>query len=109
MSLLAVIFFLCYLPFVYSSRLPRYSCDELPKHQHRIGLSEDVHIDASVVNVGALTFPNVTLLNSYSACRIIGKIAYGAEKNNTLNFEVWLPESSDYNGRYMSVGRFIVW
>lgn len=105
MGLLSVLSVLCCLSFVYSNPLPRYACTELQNFRHRIGLSSDVHFNASLVDIGDLAFPNMTEVNSYAICRIVGTIAYGEEQNDTLNFEVWLPDSTGYNGRYMSVGR----
>lgn len=69
-----------------------------------IGISADVQYSASTVSAHALNLTGVEGTNDIEICRIEGSIAYGAEKNNTLHFEVWLPESSGYNGRYLSVG-----
>jgi len=47
-------------------------------------------------------------LNTFAFCRVIAKIAYGSNANDTLNFEVWLPDPEDYNGRFMAVGKFFL-
>ena len=42
------------------------------------------------------------VLNSVPFCRLSGSIPYTG--NNSVLFEVWLPERESYNGRYLSVG-----
>lgn len=42
--------------------------------------------------------------NNISLCRVVGTIAYGESRNDTLTFELWLPDNTNYNGRYLSVG-----
>ncbi|OAG14565.1 tannase and feruloyl esterase [Alternaria alternata] len=70
--------------------------------------SADYVVSSSRVNVGgtaeisAVAAQNVTETNAASFCRVVGLMPYGP--NNTLNFEVWLPENENYNGRYLSVG-----
>lgn len=41
--------------------------------------------------------------NEYDYCQVIGKVAYPS--NNTLNFQVYLPEATAYTGRFMAVGK----
>jgi hypothetical protein len=52
--------------------------------------------------IPAVAAQNPTISNTKPLCRVVGQIPYG--ENNTLNFEVWLPESESYNERYLSVG-----
>ncbi|KAI9730857.1 MAG: hypothetical protein M1834_005575 [Cirrosporium novae-zelandiae] len=40
--------------------------------------------------------------NNYTLCRVIGSTSYAG--GNTVNWELWLPETSNYNGRYLAVG-----
>lgn len=53
------------------------------------------YIEASVLNETGTT-------NAFSFCRLASRLAYGS--NDTLNFEVWLPDDTEYNGRYLTVG-----
>lgn len=70
--------------------------------------SADYVVSSSRVNVGgiadikAVAAQNITEINTATFCRVVGLMPYGP--NNTLNFEVWLPENENYNGRYLSVG-----
>lgn len=59
-----------------------------------------------LANISAVAAGNVTLTNAASFCRIEGKIPYG--ENNTLNFEIWLPDGETYNNRYLSVGMYSI-
>lgn len=97
---------LCFFAFVSSYIISSISCSDLSKIGHRIGIgiAETIHLNSSSVEIGALEFDGVNDTNSFSICRVIGNVAYGAKANNTLNFELWLPERSSYNGRYLSVG-----
>jgi hypothetical protein len=63
---------------------------------------ENYTIGTNLVQAGALSIQNLTGVNNATFCRVLGQIPYG--NNNTINFEVWLPETSEYNGRYLSVG-----
>lgn len=55
-----------------------------------------------LANISTVAAQNVTENNNATFCRVIGVMPYGS--NNTLNFEVWLPEAERYNERYLSVG-----
>lgn len=71
-----------------------------------ITLPDNVHlINTTSVDSGALNITGVTGVNSSPFCRVLGTISYGAKGNDTLRFEVWLPDAT-YNGRYLSVGEF---
>ncbi|CAM1504986.1 Fc.00g106230.m01.CDS01 [Cosmosporella sp. VM-42] len=61
------------------------------------------HHNATIVAAGQLK-AGTDSENEVALCRVVGSILYGPEGNNTLNFELWLPEKSKYNGRYVSVG-----
>ena len=56
-----------------------------------------------LTGIPAVAAQNLTISNTKPLCRVVGQIPYG--ENNTLNFEVWLPEAEDYNQRYLSVGK----
>jgi hypothetical protein len=59
-------------------------------------------VNATLVQAGELEINGLGSTNNFTFCRVFSKMPYGS--NSTLNFEVWLPESSSYNGRYLSVG-----
>jgi hypothetical protein len=52
------------------------------------------------------TIINTTLVAATSStpeyCKVIASIAYG--KNDTLNFQVYLPAAHNWTGRFMAVG-----
>lgn len=95
--------------FAFSYGIPTSSCAILQQATHHIGLSENVHFNSSSIAVGALEFQDVNSTNEFPLCRVIGTITYGAKNNNTLNFELWLPDTWQYNGRYLSVGMVEAW
>jgi hypothetical protein len=39
-------------------------------------------------------------------CRVSGSVAYG-ERDNSVRFELWLPEQKFYNNRFMVVGKLL--
>ncbi|KAH8598407.1 tannase and feruloyl esterase [Bisporella sp. PMI_857] len=55
----------------------------------------------TIINT-ALIPANSTSGNEYEYCQVIGKVAYTS--NNTLNFNVYLPDATAYTGRFMAVG-----
>lgn len=84
-------------------------CANFQPNTTYIELPANVHFHATPVGVGKYTVTAAdgsTSVNNVSFCQIIGNITYGAEGNNILNFELWLPGQSNYNGRYLSVGKF---
>jgi hypothetical protein len=69
--------------------------------------------DCNAFSQNAPSIQNVTLINSTlilayentsSFCKVLGQVAYGS--NDTLNFQLWLPDADSYNGRFMAVGNF---
>ncbi|OJD29150.1 tannase and feruloyl esterase [Diplodia corticola] len=83
-------------PFVLGSSRAR--CAEL-KEKHPpdgdIVVTGVTFIDAFALNVSG-TF------NTRPFCRLASRLAYGSD--DVLNFEVWLPDNVEYNGRYLAVG-----
>lgn len=61
-------------------------------------------VDSKVIDAGALNITDVNGSNNFTFCRVFGRMPYS--KNDTINFEVWLPTSSKYNDRYLSVGAY---
>ena len=71
-------------------------------------LPEGVEVTATPIAAWSLSIPNgLTNItgNKFALCRVTGTIAYGDNGNDTLNFELWLPDKSTYNGRYVAVGK----
>ncbi|KAF3039423.1 hypothetical protein E8E12_009311 [Didymella heteroderae] len=77
------------------------SCASLRHGTNYVVSSSQVPV-GGLADISAVAAQNVTENNLATFCRVIGVIPYGA--NNTLNFEVWLPELESYNERYLSVG-----
>ena len=59
-------------------------------------------VNATLVQAGNLELDGLDGTNNLTFCRVFSQMPYGS--NSTLNFEVWLPEGSSYNDRYLSVG-----
>ncbi|KAF6786570.1 feruloyl esterase [Colletotrichum sojae] len=76
------------------------SCDSLPEIVKAAvpGLEA---VTASLIPAGSLNVSSV--FNDASFCRVNGTVPY--PENNTVLFEVWLPEGSSYNGRFLAVAR----
>lgn len=64
-------------------------------------------VSSAYVPAGELVIGNTTINNTLSFCQVSGKIKYGGENDSEfiLNFQLWLPDAGDYNGRYLSVGK----
>ncbi|KAL7625269.1 hypothetical protein AAE478_004485 [Parahypoxylon ruwenzoriense] len=56
----------------------------------------------NATHIPANTFNASGTFNAVPACRLIGRIPYA--RNNSVVFELWLPETGDYNGRFLAVG-----
>jgi feruloyl esterase len=78
-------------------------------------ISGGVQVLTSVdVAAGALSVPSYsggTIINSFPLCHLSGSIKYGADGltiaangANTLTWELYLPATANYNGRFMVVG-----
>lgn len=65
-----------------------------------------VVVIGGTANISNVAAQNLTTSNAFTFCRVVGRMPYGP--NNTLNFEVWLPEAESYNDRYLSVGAYLV-
>lgn len=79
------------------------SCAAL-SHSAKYVVSSSQVLARGLADISAVTSQNVTESNNATFCRVIGVISYGP--NNTLNFEVWLPDTESYNERYLSVGTY---
>lgn len=65
----------------------------------------DINIlNATSIAAGMLTIDEVS--NTISFCRVFAVTPYPA--NNTLVYEVWLPDDVDYNGRFLAVGKHML-
>lgn len=62
-----------------------------------------VRFNATAVDAGEL-HAGQAINNNIAFCRVTGSISYGPGLDNTLLFELWLPNNADYNGRYLAVG-----
>jgi hypothetical protein len=99
----SILTFLLCLSLATSNSTPKIQCHDLEMVIPRAGLPSNIHFNATAVAAGALQIGHVSG-NNVSLCRVIGSIEYGSKGNDTLNFELWLPEISKYNRRYLSIG-----
>lgn len=93
---------LIFVGLVVSSKLPHDACSSLSQQQ--VALPDNVIWQATSVAVGELEVGSTAYNNTVAICRVVGSIKYGCNRNDTLNFEAWLPDESRYNQRYVSVG-----
>lgn len=49
--------------------------------------------------------PNATAGNTYEYCAVVGIIHYTPSRNDSLSFNVFLPDPARYTGRFMAVGQ----
>lgn len=59
--------------------------------------------NATIIN-STLVPANSAAGNNYTFCKVLGQVAY--EGNNTLNFQLYLPEAMAWTGRFMAVGQY---
>jgi hypothetical protein len=60
-------------------------------------------INSTLVPRDALNISGVT--NEIAFCQIFGYVTYG--RNETLNFQLWLPDERIYEQRFMAIGQYI--
>jgi hypothetical protein len=82
-------------------------CAELAKAgtNPTVDISQAVEVPPNSLNISST-------VNKVSLCWVQGTIKYSAENdkldasgNNTLTWELFLPDSAKYNGRYLMIGR----
>lgn len=59
-------------------------------------------INSSYVTVDGLSVNGVN--NTIPFCRVFATTHYGL--NDSVVYQVWLPDTPQYNGRYLSVGKY---
>ncbi|KAH8807162.1 tannase and feruloyl esterase [Xylogone sp. PMI_703] len=77
---------------------PVSSCAKLA-HFNGKSLGTTIH-NATLVPRGGLNISNV--FNDVAFCQVAASVSY--TNKDTLNFQLWLPEESIYQGRFMAVG-----
>lgn len=60
-------------------------------------------INSTYIAAGSLDIDGLN--NTIPFCRVFASVAY--PHNNSVVYEVWLPDASQHNGRYLSVGENI--
>lgn len=88
------------LPSVHSLTLPRSTQDCISFAQTAPAIQNVTLLNSTLISANNLNLSGT--LNSPSFCRVLGQVAYGS--NDTLNFQLWLPDPASYNGRFMAVG-----
>ncbi|KAF5528156.1 putative esterase [Colletotrichum aenigma] len=74
-------------------------CESLAE-QVKASVPELTSVSSALVSANSLNITSV--FNSASFCRFNGTVPYA--ENNTVLFEVWLPETGSYNGRFLAIG-----
>ena len=65
--------------------------------------------DHNATLLNATFYPTASLnvsgtLNNVSFCEVYSSISYGSNGNDSLAFAVWLPQTLQYNNRFLAVG-----
>ncbi|PVH68008.1 putative feruloyl esterase B precursor [Cadophora sp. DSE1049] len=103
---------LAVLTAVNASSIPRpISCSSLLNATVSGGVQVLTSVDVPVGALGVLSSSGGTIFNSFPLCHLSGSIKYGADGltlaangANTLIWELYLPVTANYNGRFMVVG-----
>lgn len=62
--------------------------------------------NVTYIPTGAISLSNLTptnLTNTAAFCRVFASVPY--PKDNQVSFELWLPDKTNYNERFISVGK----
>ncbi|KAJ4394785.1 hypothetical protein N0V93_004005 [Gnomoniopsis smithogilvyi] len=70
-------------------------CERLVSSISGYGIINSTHVAADRLSIGGVA-------NTIPFCRVFASLPYAL--NNSLVYEVWLPDAAQYNGRYLSVG-----
>jgi hypothetical protein len=97
----------CCLPFMGSGWVlpsPTTNCSSLLLNAVRTLVQhQGTLINSTLVPPDALNISGVT--NEIAFCQIFGYVTYG--RNETLNFQLWLPDERIYEQRFMAIGQYI--
>lgn len=78
------------------------SCTALAGNSGSLGLNGTVLTNSTWVPAGAKNVSGT--FNAAAFCEVAGTVSYPTD--NFVVFEVWLPEESEYNGRFLAVGEY---
>lgn len=59
--------------------------------------------NATIIN-STLILANSAAGNNFTFCMVFGQVAY--EGNNSLNFQLYLPDATAWTGRFVAVGNY---
>jgi hypothetical protein len=62
-------------------------------------------LDGTIIKKAELTQLS-TSADAIAYCRVSGSVAYG-KRDNSVGFELWMPEEKSYNDRFMVVGKLL--
>jgi hypothetical protein len=80
---------------------PNKSCLSLTDDtQHLLQTFRATLESSTPIPIGGMVVSGVS--NRVAFCEVVASVGYGG--NETLNFQLWLPDTSIYEGRFMAVG-----
>lgn len=75
-------------------------CSEFASSFQKIGHTDVTILNSSYTRENAVNISGT--LNAVPVCRLFGNVPYAG--NNSVIFELWLPSTEKYNGRFLVVG-----
>lgn len=66
-------------------------------------ISGDSIINSTYISAGSLNVDGVN--NAIPFCRVFSTTSYAV--NDSVVWQIWLPDTLQYNGRYVSVGKYL--
>lgn len=90
---------------------PTISCSSLVNVQLGGGIEVLSAVEFGVGDLVVPSYSGGTIDNAYPLCQVSGNITYGADDvaqshgDNTLTWQLYLPDAEYYNGRFMVVGK----
>ena len=99
---------------VHASSISRpTSCLGLLQAKVGHGVQVSTAVDVAAGGLSVPSYSGGTILNSFPLCHLTGTIQYGsnnwaltANGDHNLTWELYLPVTADYNGRFMVVGMY---
>lgn len=101
MKLSAAVRLLAFATSSITSAVPKNSCLALTDDARYLLKTWRATLRSSTpIPAGGIVVSGVS--NQVAFCQVVASVAYGG--NETLNFQLWLPDTSMYKGRFMAVG-----
>lgn len=78
------------------------SCSTLAGNSGPLNVNGTVLTNSTWIPAGAKNVSGT--FNAAAFCEVSGTVSYGT--NDSVVFEVWLPDENVYNGRFLAVGQY---